>query len=487
MNLAKITLLAALTLTTAATTAAPAPVTLSVDTRRPAQTILGFGASGCWWAQEVGAWPDADRRALVRMLYDKKTGLGLTIYRHNLGADTRDDNTITNRKNRTESVLNTKTGKFDWTRDANARRIMRDAVDAGAEQVILFVNSPPVNMTVNGRGRCTTDPNGKKTGKGNKVDPNTVKKTTNLAPARYADFAACLGEITEHFLRVDKLPVVALSPINEPGHPWQQNNQEGCYYSPEQTAALLKKIVAEFKRRDLPVRIEPTESEAWTKAIPYYEAIRRDPELRATFTDYCLHSYGSKPPGKQQLRDWFDKNLPGARLHMSEWCDMRSSELDPGMSGALPMARTMVEDLTTGRVNTWQWWLGASPHQYRDGLLHYDNDTRKITPLKRYWVMAQFSRYLAKGSVVLPVKTPAPPEQLLAMAARLPDDRLAVIAVNLSGSAAPLDIQFPKSERWRPQLRALTDDKHNNAETPAPADTTLPPHSVLTIIFEKQQ
>jgi len=454
--------------------AAAAAVTLTIDTARPAQEILGFGASGAWWSPEVGGLPEAQRREILRLLYDKKTGIGLTIYRHNLGAGTLNDKTIQPGLRRVDSVVDPKTGRIDWSRDANARRVMREAVAAGAEQVILFVNSPPVTMTVNGHGRCTKNPEGK-------------PPASNLAPERYDDFAAYLGEVTEHFLRVEKLPIVAVSPINEPGHPWDKDKQEGCFYTPDQAAAVFKKVLAEFKRRDLPVRVEPTESESWKAALAYYEAIARDPELRAALTDYCVHSYASNPDSKQKLRAWLGKNCPGARLHMSEWCEMKLKGDGRDINnGALPMARTMIEDFATGGARTWQYWRAASRTGSHDGLVYYDAATGAVTTTKLYSVLGQFSRYMTKGTVVL--ASQSTDKQAPAMAARLPDGRVAVVCVNLSDAQKTLSIQFPKNETWRPRLRALTDAKNNGTETAiaAAADAvTLPAKSVVTIIFQK--
>jgi len=452
-----------------------AAISLTVDTANPAQKILGFGASGCWWAQEAGGLPDTQRREIMRLLYDKKDGIGLTIYRHNLGADTLDDSTISSRWHRAESMLDTKTGRYDWARDAGARCIMREAVDAGAEQVILFVNSPPVSMTINGHGRCTKNPDG--------------KPASNLAPERYGDFAAYLGEITEHFLRVDKLPVVAVSPINEPGDPWNTDKQEGCFYTPPQAAGVLKALLAEFERRGLPVRVEAPENGTWDEAIRFLQTFSRDPVLRGALTDYCVHSYGeekySRAADKRELRAWLDTNWPALRLHMSEWVDLRTpGGAAPDMDDALRMARMIIDDFTLGRVSTWQWWLAASHFNSRDGLLFYDPKTREIATNKRYWTMAHFSRYLPKGSVVLPVSAPSPDAQVSAMSARLPDGRIAVICANFTGENKPLNIDIYGKETWRQQFRALTDAKNNIAETPA--SDALPPRSVVTMIFQKQ-
>ena len=458
----------------------PNPVTLTIDTdtARTGQNILGFGASGAWWAQEVGAWPETERRALVRLLYDKNTGLGLDIYRHNIGAGTLDDKTIRVWQRRTESMLNTKTGRYDWSRDAAARRVLHDAVEAGAQQVILFANSPPVSMTINGRGYCDKQ-------------PGKDDKKSNLAPARYRDFAAYLGEITEHFVRAEKIPVVALSPVNEPGWPWDTPKQEGCYYSPPQVAGVLKAVAAELKRRNLHVRIDAPEGAAWGDALKYIKEIHRVPLLRDTMSDFCTHSYvedadwGSTPAQKQKLREWLDKNQPFARLHMSEWCELKSG-LGEGMDGALMMARIMFEDLVIGRASTWQWWLAATYTKYRDGLIYYDSKTRALTLTKRYWVMAHFSRNLVKDSTVLVAGTTD--AQAPVLAARLPDGRLAVICANLSAAGKTLDIRFPWNESWTPQRRILTDSQNDYAETTAAADLNhpaLPAHSVVTLIYKK--
>jgi len=460
------------------------PVSLAVDTRHAAQEILGFGASGAWWAQEVGGWPEAERKALVRLLYDKTTGIGLDIYRYNIGADTLGDKTIKVWQRRAESLLNTKTGRFDWSRDANARRILHDAVEAGAGQVILFANSAPVSMTVNGRGYCDKQ-------------PSKENKKSNLEPARYRDFAAYLGEITEHFVRVEKVPVVALSPVNEPGWPWDTSKQEGCYYSPGQVVGVLKAVGAELARRKLPVPMEAPEDAAWGASLKYIKEINRDPVLRAAIKDFCTHSYvenedwGSTPAQKKKVRDWLDKNRPDARLHMSEWCELKDG-LGADMDGALMMVKIMMQDLTIGGASTWQWWLGATYKKYRDGLIYYDSKTRKITLTKRYWAMGQFSRNLVKGSVMLGMKSSD--AQAPALAARRPDGSVAVICANLSGEDKTMDVRFPKNEKWEARSRSITDDKNDNTVSSGGDDggvgssvsNALPGHSVVTVIFRKK-
>ena len=60
-----------------------ADVSLALRPDKTYQTITGFGASACWWAQDVGA--SANDEAVAKALFSSE-GLGLNIYRYNLGA-----------------------------------------------------------------------------------------------------------------------------------------------------------------------------------------------------------------------------------------------------------------------------------------------------------------------------------------------------------------------------------------------------------------
>jgi O-glycosyl hydrolase len=51
----------------------------------PAQTIIGFGASGAWWPDDVVGFSPANRALVARLLFDRSAGLGLSIYRYNIG------------------------------------------------------------------------------------------------------------------------------------------------------------------------------------------------------------------------------------------------------------------------------------------------------------------------------------------------------------------------------------------------------------------
>ena len=68
-------------------------VSITVDPHEKHQRMEGFGASGAWWAQYVGALTEPDpqsgkpvRDRIAELLYNPQTGLGMQTFRYNLGA-----------------------------------------------------------------------------------------------------------------------------------------------------------------------------------------------------------------------------------------------------------------------------------------------------------------------------------------------------------------------------------------------------------------
>ena len=63
--------------------AAPSP-TITVSSAA-AQTISGFGASGAWWPNDLGGFPARVQQRVADLLFGRRTGIGLSSYRYNIG------------------------------------------------------------------------------------------------------------------------------------------------------------------------------------------------------------------------------------------------------------------------------------------------------------------------------------------------------------------------------------------------------------------
>ncbi|MHC5135875.1 MAG: glycoside hydrolase, partial [Planctomycetota bacterium] len=343
----------------------PAEV-IEIDPSQRLQTIEGFGASGAWWAQSVGAWPKDKREHILKLLYDAKEGIGLTIYRYNIGAGSGDDIKDPWRSAETFEVSQ---GVYDWTRDASAVHVLNRVCELGAERVILFANSPPVRMTKSGYAYASKD-----------------SGPSNLREKMYPEFATYLVDISEHFMKQMDVPVYAISPINEPQWKWDTNKQEGCHYKPDEAARLIKLMIEEVNRRKLDIKVDAPESGSWKRyedfedngrqiKLDYLEALFKDKDIRNSLDYYVLHSYWSKPEDKKSFVDYFYKTYPGKKLHMSEWCQMQRQR-DYGMDSALTMANEIMDDLLIGRASSWQCWIAVSKYDFHDGLIDVD-DTAK--------------------------------------------------------------------------------------------------------------
>ena len=85
-----------------------------IDTATKYQTFEEFGTSSCWWAQTVNTAEEADK--IAKMLYSEEEGLGLKIFRYNIGGGEADNPNcrIWDINRRTESfyVLNEDTGEY---------------------------------------------------------------------------------------------------------------------------------------------------------------------------------------------------------------------------------------------------------------------------------------------------------------------------------------------------------------------------------------
>jgi O-glycosyl hydrolase len=133
-------------------------VKISIDRSKTFQTMQGFGASGAWWAQYVGGLTQTDpesglaiRDRISELLYSKEKGLGINIFRFNIGAGSKGGPDKINNELRYTETFEVSEGVYDWERDANAVYMMKKATEDGADEIILFVNSPPVRLTKNGK------------------------------------------------------------------------------------------------------------------------------------------------------------------------------------------------------------------------------------------------------------------------------------------------------------------------------------------------
>ena len=254
------------------------------------------------------------RRAMrvADLLFDREKGAGLSMYRYNIGGGNGDDMRIADPWRRAAS-FEVAPRKYDWTRDANARWMLRAARDRGVEQFIAFVNSPPARMTLS--GQTTGGHDGE----------------SNLPLAMHDAFAQYLVDVVRHLRDEEGVPVRWLSPINEPQWNWSsKNGQEGCHYEPDEVRDLARILLHTLHQNQLDVQLSLFESGEWKASLPYVEALAGDPQVWSALPHLAIHSYWSTREDKARFVADMRRRHLDKPIWMSEWTEMREGR-DVGM------------------------------------------------------------------------------------------------------------------------------------------------------------
>ncbi len=441
----------------------------------------GFGASGAWWAQIVGGWEHIDEKSgmavrdrISQLLYSKKNGIGLNIYRYNVGAGSLESGNgdIGNPSRRTECFLDEK-DEYDFSKDANAVYMMHQAAKDGADEIIMFVNSPLEKITKNGWSHL---------GKWQIM-------RDNLAKINYDEFANYTLDVAEHFVK-EGLPIKYISPVNEPIWIWN-GGQEGCHYSPWSVAEVMRVFAIKMEHRKAldDVKLSGVESgdirwfnKSYTRALMKHKCVRD----RIDAVD--VHSYFLKFPIPlptkcmddrhgflTRYRKWLDKKYPDLPVKMSEWCHMQGGRDSTMMSG-LVCANVIYDDIKLLNVCSWQHWIAVSEVDYCDGLIYINLDTKTFEMTKRYYVTGNFSKYIPMGAEKIAAECDDNDLKILAF---YKDGKTTVVIINNNNTEKTVSVSSKNDV-----LLAVTNETYGLKEiVVSPENIKISPRSVNTVVF----
>ena len=442
--------------------------TIGVNKYMEYQTFEGFGTSSAWWSQNI----DDEKRAdeIARLLYDKETGLGLRTYRYNIGAGEKEnpDSRIGDVARRAESfyVFDENTGKweYDFTRDANAVRMMKLAVKYGAEEVILFCNSPHYSMTVSGH-----------------ASGGFEKMENNLPPERYKDFAEYVLTIADYFFS-QGIPVKAISPINEPQWDWggEWVGQEGCHFDVKECIDLLETFALMMKERKSPYELRGPESGQLTEDYyEYIDSFMQSKTLREFCSYYSGHSYwmDGNIEAKRNTGNRFREMYPDMKFEMSEWCEMPLTIDSTTIESGLYMANVIIQDLTLLGAVSWSSWTAVNG----DGLL--DITDGNLVKYGRYTAYSHFTKFIKPGSVRIDVMNSKEDGSVSCVAFRNGSETVCVL-VNNSAESAKLNLTGLGGK-----YEIYLSDKDRTCQKTEEGSflhgTVMPPMSIETIIVNQ--
>jgi O-glycosyl hydrolase len=400
--------------TSPARSQAPAAVTVRIDATKTHQTIANFAASDAWAGQFVGNWPAAKKEAIADLLFSQDKGIGLSMWRFNIGAGSAEQGDASGIKDewrRAESFL-TPAGTYDWSRQAGQVWFLEAAKKRGVTQFLGFLNSPPVSLTRNGKAYATA-------------------KQPNLAPDKAGALADYCVRVLEGIRQKTGITFAYLSPVNEPQWDWSDGGQEGTPFQNTDITVISKALSTKLTASKLPTQLLITEAGKLDYLFSAADKPGQGNQIGAFFGDKAAptylgstprvapiiagHSYFTTSPyaqavaTRQQLAAKV-ASVPKLGFWQSEYCilgdnagEINGGPRDLGMKPALYLARTIHADLAVANAAAWQWWLAISPYDYKDGLVYIDKNKTdgQFYPSKMLWALGNYSRYLRPGAVRL--------------------------------------------------------------------------------------
>jgi O-glycosyl hydrolase len=480
----------------------PGKISIRYDMNAVSQTIRNFSASDAWACQYVGNWPDAKKNAIADWLFSMDTmtngdpkGIGLTMWRYNIGAGSAgqaDGSGIKDEWRRAASFTSSDATSLkliegqDWFLQAAKKR--------GVNQFLGFFNSPPVQLTVNGKGFAS---NG----------------VCNISEDKYASFAQYAINAINQVKSKTGINFDFISPVNEPQWDWSDGGQEGCPYTNEQIVGLVKSFNTEFEKSSIPSKILLTEAGQLNYLLEAYDKPDKDNQI-ADFFDpaspnylgnlstvsktIAAHSYFTTSPMDKgmELRNKVRQRITQVKnieFWQSEYCilgdnggEINGNNRDLGMDAALYVARVIYQDMVAANASAWQWWLAVSAYNYKDGLVYVDKNSTdgNYYDSKMLWAMGNYSRFIRPGSRRIEVSVGNDPALLVSAYKNEKGDGVVLVIINTSGNAKPLDLTGNALVTGKKIETYTTDHTHSLAKsTKLKDDISIPPRSIVTLVI----
>lgn len=409
-----------------------------VDTARPFQELLGFGGAFTEAASTTLDQMSPQRRQeFFRAYFDTNNGHGYSFCRTHINSC---DFALGNYAY-TETPEDTTLEHFTIERDRKSLLPMiKEAIAIrGADEIKLFASpwSPPAWMKTTGRMN-----------NGGSLKPE-YRDTWAKYYCRYIQAMADEG--------------VALWGLTVQNEPDAAQEWDSCLYSAQEEADFVKHHLGPALHE---AGLGYVKLMIWDhnrdKLFDRAKVAFDDPETAKYVWGAAFHWYGQDHfDHVQMVHDLY----PDKALVFSEGCQEGGPHAGSWELGER-YARSIIHDLNRGTVAWTDWNLLLNKE---GGPNHVDNlcsapilaDTANDQFLYQssYWYLGHFARFMKPGARRVLCRAS---EGLLALAAKNPDETIAVVVLNLSEDAKPVLIR----------------SKH------AEVNTHSPPRSIITTVFE---
>jgi len=467
----------------AAPGATAAPSTAQVTSA--GQTIAGFAASGAWWVDDLAKFSAAAKAQAASLLFTS-AGLDLSQYRYNIGGGGVGVTT----PDRAAPGFLTSSGSYDWNADPGGVYFLQAAASDGVPDLIGFVNSAPEQYTSN-HGNCGG----------------------TLVAGDEAAYGTYLATVASHF-KASGITLNQISPMNEPDDSFSGCGQEGMAVPASERAGAVSAVGSALASAGLSTTVIADESSQTTQSVSEVPTWIAN-SAAAQYTSAIAHHTYNNPTSTQlelegALGAFYNKAAWNSEICCQNSSGSWSQQYDPTITGGLTIATDVYKDLSFADDSAFQWWtalsngLGCNPSTssscattfnstgWNDGLIYYDpnfagdgNQTLYLT--KRFYALAQFSRFVRPGAVRYNVSASPSGVQTSAFWNNSAHT-WTVVAINTNSSSTSLSLNLG-SGPLSSQSAVQTSSSQNLASVSGPSisgstvTASLPGSSVTTYVL----
>jgi len=363
----------------------------------------------------------------------------------------------------------------------------------GVQQFLGFFNSPPVQLTINGKAYATA-------GK------------CNIESSNYQAFANYAVDAIKSVKQSTGIEFNYISPVNEPQWDWSDNKQEGCPYDNKQVSDVVKSFNSAFIANNIASKILITESGQLNYLLKDGDKPGRGNQVNDFFNplsanyvgnlasvtkSIAAHSYFTTSPFdkamalRKEVNDSI-KQIQALEFWQSEYCilgdnggEIDGDKKDLGMTAALYTAKVMYEDLVAANASAWHWWLAVSPYDYKDGLVYIDKSKTggNYYDSKMLWAVGNYSRFIRPGMKRIEIE--ATSKNILVSGYKdIDNGTLVLVFVNTSSEATPIILNKENKISNKKILSYTTSETKNLEKNIARINNlNIPAKSVVTLII----
>jgi O-glycosyl hydrolase len=445
------------------------------------QTFEGWGTSLAWWANVVGGYPNTNRNDYVGRVFDPTYGLGLNVVRYNIGGGENPkylapNFTYLQYRAQVPGFLASSSASYDWTKDANQRWVLQQAILKGVTVSEAFSNSPPWWMTNSGSVTGAADG-------GNNLNPT-------FAP----NFADYLTSVVKQYHDNWGITFRTVEAFNEPSAYWWKfgadvtnNNgtlQEGCGFDRTTQNSFVKTLGASLASKSINyTTVSASDENSIDDAVLSFNAL--DSTAQGYLSQVNTHTYN----GSERTQLASAAAGGSKRLSVSEYGD--------GDATGLTMAQQILTDLKGLQPKNWVYWQAVegvngdgSPSGWGllttkglDGSANYG-----YTFNEKYYVMGNFSKFIRPGYQFVGMDDPN------SVAAYDGNGTIVLVTVNSTGSAQAVTYNLQNlpaamgSGPWNVQAYQTSATENLAAQPPFSITsgtfyTQIPANSVTTFVI----